>query len=356
MIQYIQYIMEIQTVLGPVKASQLGRVLTHEHFNVDYNAFCYEPPKQLKEFLNDKITLQNVGYVKQWPYSSKYNVQFLGPEVDAAILEEMRLYKKFGGGTVVENTSHGLKRNISLMVKASKESGVNVIAGTGFYLDVCQPSGNLNLTVEAMCNIMQKELTEGSLEHPEVKCGVVGEVGSSWPITDFERHAIVATAHVQTALNCPVSFHPGRSPEAPFEIIRIFQEAGGDGKKADMSHLDRTMKRKEDLLEFASLGSFCQFDLFGTECSYYQLNSKFDMPSDAQRIDMITSLIAEGKEDKVLVSHDIHTRHRLSSYGGHGFSHILNNVVPKMIIKGVDTSIIDKILINNPAAWLSGMG
>lgn len=55
---------------------------------------------------------------------------------------------------------------------------------------------------------------------------------------DFEKRAIVATAHVQTDLNCPVSFHPGRTTEAPFEIIRIFQEAGGDAKKADMSHLD----------------------------------------------------------------------------------------------------------------------
>lgn len=55
----------------------------------------------------------------------------MGPEVDAGILEEMKLYKKFGGGTVVENTSIGLGRNIPLLVKASKESDVNVIAGTG---------------------------------------------------------------------------------------------------------------------------------------------------------------------------------------------------------------------------------
>ena len=38
---------------------------------------------------------------------------------------------------------------------------------------------------------------------------------------------------------CPVSFHPGRDAAAPFEIMRIYMEAGGDPKKAIMSHLDR---------------------------------------------------------------------------------------------------------------------
>lgn len=346
--------MKIQTVLGPIEATQLGRVLTHEHFNLDFRTFHTAPPEQLKEFLNDKITLKNVGYIKQWPYSNRDNLQLHGPDVDVAIMEEMKLYKKFGGGTVVENTSLGLKRNIPLMIKVNKELGVNVIAGTGYYVDICQASSNLNLNVEAMCGVMQKEITEGCLDYPEVKCGIIGEVGSSWPISDFERRAIIASAHVHTSLNCPVTFHPARTPEAPFEIIRIFQEAGGNVKKAVMSHIDRTLKRTEDVLEFASLGSFCQLDMFGTECSYYQLNSKFDMPSDAQRVDIIASLISEGREDKILVSHDIHTKHRLSNFGGHGFSHIMNNVVPKMLIKGIHPNVVDKMLIKNPAAWLTG--
>lgn len=67
------------------------------------------------------------------------------------------------------------------------------------------------------------------------------------------------------------------------------------------------------LLEFAKLGSYCQFDLFGTECSYYQLHTEMDMPSDAQRMDRIVHLVKEGFEDRILMSHDIHTKHRLVS-------------------------------------------
>lgn len=67
------------------------------------------------------------------------------------------------------------------------------------------------------------------------------------------------------------------------------------------------------LLDFAKLGAYCQFDLFGTECSFYQLNTETDMPSDAQRMDRIVKLVNEGFEDRILISHDIHTKHRLVS-------------------------------------------
>lgn len=56
---------------------------------------------------------------------------------------------------------------------------------------------------------------------------------------EFERRAIQATAIVQSELNCPVSFHPAREEKAPFEIIRIFLEAGGNVNRTVMSHLDR---------------------------------------------------------------------------------------------------------------------
>lgn len=37
------------------------------------------------------------------------------------------------------------------------------------------------------------------------------------------------------------------------------------------------------------------------------------MPSDAQRLDKICQLIDDGRENEVLISHDIHTKHRLVS-------------------------------------------
>lgn len=131
----------------------------------------------------------------------------------------------------------------------------------------------------------------------------------------------------------------------------------------------------EELFEFAKMGSYLEFDLFGIECSHYQLNEKIDMLSDAQRVDIILQLINEGYEDRIIVSHDIHTKHRLVSlifshqywlpqvivfknilqtkFGGHGFSHILENIVPKMINRGISSETIHKILVTNPSEWLT---
>ncbi|KAG7198960.1 hypothetical protein KM043_015922 [Ampulex compressa] len=82
-----------------------------------------------------------------------------------------------------------------------------------------------------------------------------------------------------------------------------------------MSHLDRTLTDESKLLEFSDdCKCYCQFDLFGTECSFYQLHTSIDMLSDAQRIDQIKHLRDDGKLNRTLLSHDIHTKHRLESF------------------------------------------
>ena len=59
-------------------------------------------------------------------------------------------------------------------------------------------------------------------------------------------------------------------------------------------------------------------------------------------------------EERILVAHDIHTKHRLEEFGGHGYSHLLNTAVPKLLgAKGVTQIQIDKILIDNPANALA---
>ena len=59
-----------------------------------------------------------------------------------------------------------------------------------------------------------------------------------WKHKDFERKSIQASAEAQEATGAPVSFHPGRDPKSPFEIMRIFAEAGGNPRKAICSHLE----------------------------------------------------------------------------------------------------------------------
>lgn len=97
----------------------------------------------------------------------------------------MKLYKQWGGGTIVENSSHGLKRNLPFLLDVAKETGVHVIAGTGHYVYGVQEPTDLQLTVEQMADLYQKEMTIGcdiGNAKDFVKCGFIGEVGSGWPI------------------------------------------------------------------------------------------------------------------------------------------------------------------------------
>ena len=63
-------------------------------------------------------------------------------------------------------------------------------------------------------------------------------MGCSWPLNQFEKNVLIAAAQIQSELHVPVIIHPGRNKEAPFEIIRVFTEAGGVVSKTVMSHLE----------------------------------------------------------------------------------------------------------------------
>lgn len=344
---------KVQTVCGLVEPSSLGRTLTHEHLFLDFDvAVCPANPEE-KHMENCSYTLENFGWIKQNRYSHRQNLKMDQPEAMAAVMKEMGEYKKHGGGTIVENTVIGLNRNVSFLHDISVKHGINIVAGTGYYVMQSQKKEVLGTPVEKMVNLMTKELTVGCEDTPDIKCGIIGEIGCSWPLYDFERRAIQAAGETQASLGCPVMFHPGRHHDAPEEIFRVYTEAGGDIKKMVMAHLDRTIHTLDALVEFASLGTFCEYDLFGNEVSHYQLHLDIDMPSDAQRIARIKHLVDNGFGDKILVAHDIHTLSCLQAYGGHGYSHIFKNVVPKMLNRGLNQEAVDRILISNPSNWLT---
>ena len=49
--------------------------------------------------------------------------------------EELHLYKKAGGGTVVDVNVHGVRLDPTPLPTISKSTGINIICGTGFYVD-----------------------------------------------------------------------------------------------------------------------------------------------------------------------------------------------------------------------------
>uniref|UniRef100_A0A1A7XR07 N-acetyltaurine hydrolase n=2 Tax=Iconisemion striatum TaxID=60296 RepID=A0A1A7XR07_9TELE len=341
---------KVQTVLGLVDPDQLGRTMTHEHLTMSFECSYVSPPPGDEAVAENPFQVQHMHWLRQNPYSCRENL-FLQQEV-GALRDELLAYKKAGGGTIVENTTTGIDRDLPTLRQLAKDTGVHIVAGAGFYVDSTHTVATKKMSVEKLTDLIVSEVLHGA-DGTDIRCGVIGEIGTGWPITESETRVLRATAHAQAQLGCPVIIHPGRNSSAPAEVVRILQEAGGDISKTVMSHLDRTIFDEEELLEFASLGSYLEYDLFGTEMLNYPFNLDVDMPSDSQRVKALAFLVKEGYEDKLLVAQDIHTKHRLTKFGGHGYSHILNNIVPKMLTRGISQHQVDKILIDNPKRWLT---
>eukprot|EP00918_Siedleckia_nematoides_P068215 GHVU01148491.1.p1 GENE.GHVU01148491.1~~GHVU01148491.1.p1 ORF type:complete len:351 (+),score=41.60 GHVU01148491.1:53-1105(+) len=340
---------KIQTVLGLIQPMDLGVTLTHEHLSMTFDVSYMEPEARHEKRAKGKFELQNMGFIRQYPYSHKENLQLYDAE---AITDELKYFKSRGGSSMVENSTVGLGRDMQAIIKMAQDTNVNIIKGTGFYVDASLPKDFASRTLESLVDEMRADILVGC-DGTSARCGVVGEVGCSWPLTDNERKSLQASAYMQTELGCPVIIHPGRNPAAPLEIIRVLQEAGGDISKTIMSHLDRTIWDYGELLELAATGCYCEYDLFGIEVSHYQSMPTIDMYSDAQRIRALKHLIDNGYEDKICIAQDIHTLHRLVKYGGHGYSHILDNILPMMKVRGITQQQIDKMLIGNPRTWLT---
>ncbi|XP_068196737.1 phosphotriesterase-related protein isoform X2 [Antennarius striatus] len=341
---------KVQTVLGLINPAQLGHTMTHEHLTMSFEC-CYVPPSPSDEAVAaNPFQMQHLHWLTQNLYSCHENL-LLQQETDT-VRDELFAYKKAGGGSIVENTTIGIERSLPTLKQLARDTGVHIIAGAGYYVDSSHSETTKAMTVEQLTDVIVGDVLHGG-DGTDIRCGVIGEIGTSWPITDSEKKVLKATAHAQAQLGCPVIIHPGRNHAAPAEIIRILQEAGGDINKTVMSHLDRTLFDESELLEFANMGSYLEYDLFGIQVLSYQFNLDVDMPSDSQRVKTLAFLIKEGYEDRLLISHDIHTKNRLTKYGGHGYSHILKNIVPKMLMRGISQQQVDKILIHNPKHWLT---
>lgn len=118
-------------VLGSVSPNDLGITLTDEHLSVS-GEFFFQTPKECDLHLsNSPWTLDNYGWIHQWPYSHRNNLTLTDKQGQDAVIESLKNFKKAGGGCIVENSTFGLKRKTGFLKKIAEEAGIHVVAGTG---------------------------------------------------------------------------------------------------------------------------------------------------------------------------------------------------------------------------------
>ncbi len=337
---------KIQTVLGPIAPQQLGRTLMHEHVLCDIRA----PQSRADNDLGPEITLETV-----WQLNYGRGVKRAGRkymlDLEDIATREVRMMKHDGGDAIVELTCGGLSPDPAGLKRIAAGTGVHLIMGCGHYVNDYQDPRNHGRTVEDFAGEMIGQILHGAWG-TEVCAGMIGEIGCSAPWTATEKRVMQAALIAASETGASINVHPGRDPDQPQEVADFIQAAGHPTDRIVISHIDRTIFDELRLLKLANSGVTIEFDLFGQESSYYGL-SDIDMPNDATRLRLIRALIEHGHLDRVVISHDICYRTRLTSFGGHGYGHIFRNVVPMMMKRGYSEEEVDAILVRNPRRLLT---
>jgi phosphotriesterase-related protein len=344
----------ISTTLGPIDSNLLGVTLVHEHLLFDLSFMFTQPGNHREcELAEQPIRLDNLHWIRTHAASNRDNAR-LTDETDA--LEDMVEVKRAGVRSVVDVSMRGVRFafNPAAVKRMALQVGLQVITGTGYYIDLSIPEEVKNQSVEQIAEELIRDLNEG---YPEADfcAGVVGEIGTSLPITVFEDKVLQAAAIAQRKTGCALYIHPGYSEAGPMEVANRIQKYGVDPHKVVLCHVDsRLCGDIKTYCDLARCGFYLGFDTFGRE-QYIHLLGK-QHPSDAQRIEWIKHLWDADHLDRVLISVDICWKSELAKYGGYGRSYIMREIVPRMRQTGFTEEAINQVLVKNPVAVLARWG
>ncbi|SHJ76645.1 phosphotriesterase family protein [Pseudozobellia thermophila] len=302
----------IQTVQGPIKVSELGFVLTHEHIMSNYGK-----PQDSTSFYNDAALLGQVV-----PYLKKL--------------------RRLGVDAIFDCTTAYFGRRTDLLQKISRETDINIITNTGFYAaanDRYIPSFAYEMEAAEIADLWVDEFENG-IGGSDIKPGFIKlafDMGTPSPI-DTKLFEAGVRAHLKTGLTLVV--HTGDNREAAKLQMQLLK-----GYKVDPSawiwvHAN---KAKDDalLLDTAKKGAWISFD--GVSSSNYK-----------EYADRIEKFRKNGLLERLLLSHDGNG----FPAGGpvRGFDALVKYLVPELLYRGIPQSEIDLITKENPKkAFLPGV-
>ena len=176
----------VLTVLGPADPADLGPTLMHEHLLCDLTPLAERGSGEPEVV----ISLENVFDVTYRPGHHRGNHRLQDVEIAA---REAALFKEAGGGAIVEVTTGGICPDPDGLAEIARRSGVHVVMGAGFYTEPYLDEATLALPAEALADVMTAQVSEGAWG-TAIRCGVIGEIGCSWPLTPFERRSLQGAA------------------------------------------------------------------------------------------------------------------------------------------------------------------
>ncbi|GIP34929.1 hypothetical protein J2TS4_41390 [Paenibacillus sp. J2TS4] len=268
-------------------------------------------------------------------------------------IQELNLFKEIGGATIVEAQPVGSGRHSRWLAAASQQTGVQIVASTGFHKLVFYPDDHWIHTTDAdkLTELFIDELQNGMYADGEeawpqeqitAKAGIIKTASDFQGVGGRYYRLFKAAAQAAIAAKAPIMSHTEMG-RAALDQIKLYTDFGLEPDRLIICHLDREMENAEYMLHVASTGVYLELDTIG----------RFKYHSDEEEVELITRLIEAGYENQILLSLDT-TRKRLKSYGGElGLDYLARTFLPKLEKGGVPKALIHKIMYDNPAKAFS---
>ena len=306
----------VQTVLGAVEPEALGFTLTHEHLFIGWPGWYLDPvpPDQKRE---------------------QYGT----------LVGRLRAAHASGVRTVVDASPFELGRDMELLCRLSQDTGIHIIASTGFYHEAWGLPVYLKMrTVEELAEILLIELTQGAGDH-QVRPGAIKIAASGQSLGKHESKALLAAATASKATGVPILTHAAGPAVALEQASGLVNEGVRPGA-VQIGHCDGFAL--DELEAVLRTGVTIAFDQV-----VYQHTVTL-----AQRVTRLKQLLARGWEQQITLSHD-----QIGILGGRQvalagctreFTYLHNEFLPALRDAGLTPAQEARLTVTNPAAWLGG--
>lgn len=352
----------VVTVDGPIDPETLGTTLAHEHTFTDLATPWFEPPDSAYErkLAKEPMRMDRRWYVDTHHFEHEDNLRL---DSLSEAVEEFGAYHRAGGDAVVDVTPKNVGEDPERVRAVARETGLHFVHGTAYYVRTAHPEHVDETSPDELEAEFVADVTEG-IDGTRVRAGVIGEIGLSGQIHETEETILRAAARAARRTGAPLSIHPpGRTPESQrdrtyprsrwgLEVLDIVEDEGLAPDRVAMGHMDGTIYEDLDYQHrLADRGAYVEYDLWGTEKYLERWNDGY--PSDHWRVDAVRELIEAGHGDRLLFSHDIGSKSKRRTHGGHGYAHLLETVLPRLERTGVARETLDRIMVANPRRLLT---
>ena len=251
-----------------------------------------------------------------------------------AVAQDVLAFAAAGGGTIVEMTTVDYGRDLAAVRALSADTGVHVVAATGF---------NKGVYCRAYC----ERATPGELAAEQIRdvtergCGVVKLATSLDRVEPWEQTALEAAARTHLATGCPILTHTEAGTMAEEQLDRLAR-AGVGAEAVVLGHLDRNPDL-ELHLRLADRGAVISFD---------QLPKPKYAEERDRAVEHIAALAERGLEGHVVVGGDLARRSYFTGWGGAPGLAWLVTEFRERLVAAAGERVAHAVLHENPARAL----